>query len=425
MLKKKIIVGVLTEPHIFEIQETENGHLELSGFEAKYLEEILTALDVEYEFSIPTDGEFGLKKSNGNWTGLIGMIQREEADMTLGFLSITDQRLEVVDFTKSYMVYGSTFVIENPGYVHPYISYLYPFNVTTWIYIICTTIIVSILFCTINQIAINREFSSVRIFCMVFGSLVKQPLILNKELQKWRWFISFWLTFVTLISLGYSACLQSFLTLPFPKDTIRTFRQISSAVQRGTHRVFTLKGSLLSEYLAESEEAYLRIIGEEIIRNNWLYPFSESGSAKYISENSIELDYRISNEFFYGSHRSDKRFITSLEEIAVYPVGFAVRKHFYYSDKINTIISRFACAGIYEKLIKDSSVKFRLSESKDISEAIDIGQISMKHLAGVFSVLFRGIAFSFVLLILEIFCYKITHNTNYVYIKSLQRLNLK
>jgi hypothetical protein len=52
------------------------------------------------EYHFPTDVNIGgTKTPNATWTGVFGMIQRNEVDVTNMVLSMESIRLEVVDFS--------------------------------------------------------------------------------------------------------------------------------------------------------------------------------------------------------------------------------------------------------------------------------------------------------------------------------------
>lgn len=56
---------------------------------------------------LPTDEYFGGQTKDGNWTGLVGMVARNEADMGAVDLFFTSERHRVVDFCGPFMVEAS------------------------------------------------------------------------------------------------------------------------------------------------------------------------------------------------------------------------------------------------------------------------------------------------------------------------------
>jgi len=52
------------------------------------------------EYHFPTDeNTAGYKNPNGTWTGVFGMIQRDEVEITNVVLSMVSMRIEIVDYS--------------------------------------------------------------------------------------------------------------------------------------------------------------------------------------------------------------------------------------------------------------------------------------------------------------------------------------
>ncbi|XP_070175614.1 probable glutamate receptor [Littorina saxatilis] len=75
----------------------ENGQNKYSGFCVDLLDILADTLNFTYRFVTPPDGEWGDKR-DGNWTGLIGLLERKEADIVLP-LAPSAERSEAVDWT--------------------------------------------------------------------------------------------------------------------------------------------------------------------------------------------------------------------------------------------------------------------------------------------------------------------------------------
>lgn len=88
---------------------------------------------------------WGLKDSFGICNGIIGMLEREEADVGLSHIDITTSRKEVVDFSFPYDVADETFATEFSQPFPKYAAFVYPFNIDVWIYIFITYIFSSMI----------------------------------------------------------------------------------------------------------------------------------------------------------------------------------------------------------------------------------------------------------------------------------------
>ncbi len=95
---------------------------ELEGFCVDLAEQICSILNITCRFRIVEDGNFGSKNSStGIWDGMnssnliklfsiyigmVGEIVSRKADMAIGPLTISHERMEVVDFSKPFMNLG-------------------------------------------------------------------------------------------------------------------------------------------------------------------------------------------------------------------------------------------------------------------------------------------------------------------------------
>jgi ABC-type amino acid transport substrate-binding protein len=80
---------------------------ELEGFCVDLAVEICSILNITCRFRIVEEGNFGSKNSStGIWNGMVGEIVSRKADMAIGPLTISQERMEVVDFSKPFMNLG-------------------------------------------------------------------------------------------------------------------------------------------------------------------------------------------------------------------------------------------------------------------------------------------------------------------------------
>ena len=65
-------------------------------------------MDFSYRYTaIPSiDGSWGAKTRNGSYSGMIGMILREEVEFSISDFIITKTRKEVIDFSPTLIEFG-------------------------------------------------------------------------------------------------------------------------------------------------------------------------------------------------------------------------------------------------------------------------------------------------------------------------------
>ncbi|GFT65284.1 lig_chan-Glu_bd domain-containing protein, partial [Nephila pilipes] len=110
-----------------------NDSIVLGGLEGAMLQCLGDKLNSEIEILSPTRGVYGSRYNNGTWDGIIGMVQRGDADMGVMALSISEERWNAVDFSLPYGVLEKGFATKEPGEMPKVSAFTYPFTVNTWI----------------------------------------------------------------------------------------------------------------------------------------------------------------------------------------------------------------------------------------------------------------------------------------------------
>ncbi|KAF8782915.1 glutamate receptor ionotropic, delta-2-like [Argiope bruennichi] len=383
-------VGVLPSPNYLEINRTSDGDYQISGFQGNFLGAILSALGMKYEFVVPKIPIWGHRNEDGQWIGLIGMVNRCEADMALSSIVISEDRSKAVDFSTAFRAEGMTFLIEKPGEVAPALAFLYPFEISIWICLVSFLISLPVLF----QILLGGNASYGRIFLELFASILRQPWTIRGNTKKSNFLLIFWWPLAMVVSFSYSAALLSFLTVPLQGESIQNFRDLADAVVKGTHHCYALQETDVITFLFESKQPHYVTLGKAILKNNWFYSFSNVRERKHISQHSVQLISRTSAELLYGS--SDV--FISKDTLAIWPMGMALRRGFCCKSKVNTIILRLLSSGIPDKFLRDESFKIQLAERRKRFSTKDADvekQLSLKDVSGAFMFLLAGYFLSF------------------------------
>ncbi|CAF2405670.1 unnamed protein product [Rotaria sp. Silwood2] len=114
--------------HVFDFHE-------LEGFCLNLAEKVCSILNITCKFRIVQDGSFGSKNSTtGTWDGMIGEVVSRVADMAIAPLSISQKRMEVVDFSKPFMNLGISIMIRKPDAKKPGVfSFMNPVSMEIWL----------------------------------------------------------------------------------------------------------------------------------------------------------------------------------------------------------------------------------------------------------------------------------------------------
>lgn len=392
---KTLKVAVLPCPYIMEINRTVSNQTILSGFEGIFLDIVLQALGLKYEIFIPDDNEWGNLGADGQYTGLVGMVQKKASDMAFTYLTLTEPRRKAVDFSSAYTSSAVVFAIERPNNRQSNTALLHPFGWAIWICLICTLILMSL----ITNSIIRDKFSKFEIFLKLFGSVLKQAMLFHDVSSRSKYLQGIWWLFAVVVSCSYSSSLLSFLTVPSQGTVISTFTELSEAVAQGVCKCFTAKGSITSQYLLNSEKSELKILGSTMKDNNWYYYLKDLPIPGIVSVNSADILDRLLLDMLYSSNPN---IVISRESMSVFPIAFALSSDFCCHGKLNMIISNLVAAGLYEKLMNDVSLKLRLSFPISTDTNDNGKPLSVNNISGALIILCLGYSVSLVVLIGEI-----------------------
>ncbi|XP_071044131.1 glutamate [NMDA] receptor subunit 1-like [Parasteatoda tepidariorum] len=395
-MRRNVRFAIVPRFGIFEVSEKENITLnDVSGFEKEILTLLSNALNYQLDIVIPNDKEWGEKLSNGSFSGAIGMLHRNEADLAMGRMSITYDRAEVAWPASPYDLQSIQFVTRLPTKsVDTKLSYIYPFQLHLWLIIMCTFILMPLLF----QIFMQRRYSlqehifnTVKLLLHQTPNYQKANSFSDKMLQ-----LSF-LIGVFLLSLSYSSVILAVLTLPANEFGLLTILQLTKAVQNDLIEVTAPRGSLVLTFLRKSPIENVRFIGKvihEIDSSNEATKKSviEDGSAYVTPDFTIKI--QMGNELLFSREAFGHMYVT------IY-----ARKEFCCKEELNYFLERLTAAGIYQKISKDLFIRSQLQTINSSSSINQQKNSSMKltlwKLSEAFVVLGIGLFVSLVVLIFE------------------------
>ncbi|GBN48827.1 Glutamate receptor ionotropic, delta-1, partial [Araneus ventricosus] len=290
---QKIKVAVLPFGDLMRINTSVEGKMEFSGVEGEILNVLLESLGLQYDFVIPKDLQWGRLEKDGNWSGMVGMIQRDEADLAFSYLSMTEERSRVIGYSKPYMFEEHTFISQMPSNRRFTLTFLYPFDFSTWICLFLTLVLMS----TLLAICKSGIQSLGNQFFRLFASLMTQALNTDSGSRKYNMLVAFWLLFAQVIVLSYSSTLLSFLIQPLKEAPIRNFNELSRAVQRGNYQANFTNFSL--SFLLNSNLDHFLKLGKIVSSNNWIANTSALSSETVIKPNFfLALNKNLAKSYF-------------------------------------------------------------------------------------------------------------------------------
>jgi ionotropic kainate glutamate receptor 5 len=99
-------------------------------------------LNFTYELRQPPDGQWGALQPDGSWSGMVNMLQKDEADIAATDFTVTKARSTVITFAQPITQIHHRLFIKNPTGSYNFKAYSEPFHYFSWIFLFFFCIVV-------------------------------------------------------------------------------------------------------------------------------------------------------------------------------------------------------------------------------------------------------------------------------------------
>lgn len=264
---------------LFNATDTSTNEFCCRGYCVDLLRALSNRVNFTYDLALSPDGQFGhyvlknVSSSKGSgmkkvWTGLIGEVVGERADMIVAPLTINPERAEFIEFSKPYKYQGITILEKKPSRSSTLVSFLQPFSNTLWILVMVSVHVVALVLYLLDRFSPFGRFKSA-----ATGNTEEDALNLSSAIW-FAWGVllnsgigegtprSFsarvlgmvWAGFAMIIVASYTANLAAFLVLERPKTKLSG---INDARLRNTMENLTcatVRGSSVDMYFKRQVE---------------------------------------------------------------------------------------------------------------------------------------------------------------------------
>ncbi|GFS86525.1 uncharacterized protein NPIL_521831 [Nephila pilipes] len=379
----KIKVALIELKSIMAIKKL-NDRIVLDGLEGKLVQCLADKLNFEIEILLSPNGEMLSNYGNGTWSGIVGMLQRGEADMGVMALTLSERTLKVVDFSIPYDVHEYIFVTKEPGQMPKVSAFTYPFSQDLWILYILMILAATILF----QRIMFRKATLLGSFLSVLGSIASQAMENVRDTPWRRVMFGMWMTIAAVMPFYYNTSFLSFLTMPGKVPVPRNFEELSKAVLGGKYKCLTSIGTGDRMILLESANEYLVKLGKIIEKNNWEYSYEEE-FVDLLDDPVAIIISKIGLNILLGlpPYVSVK---TSNDYLGVWHMAINLRKGFCCRERLNAVLSGIVSGGLYKKWANDHAFHDKLHERLEVKHEEPELQLTLEDLKMAFYALFIG-----------------------------------
>ncbi|VDO05524.1 unnamed protein product, partial [Haemonchus placei] len=260
------VVVYLEEPFV-----TKNSDNQYEGFCIDLLKEMAAILKFNYTIIEVQDGSYGIEDESGRWNGIIGVLQRHEADVSISALTITYSRVEVVDFTLPFMHLGISILLaraNDDSEKSSMFTFLEPLSFSVWLSLIGAYLSVSFIMYLLARFSPyewydiekiderdrsienqKNQFSVLNSLWFAVGSLMQQGSDVIPRAAATRVVAVIWWMFTQILISSYTAQLAAFLTVERMTTPIESTADLASQQKI---RYGTLKSGSTMDFFRES-----------------------------------------------------------------------------------------------------------------------------------------------------------------------------
>merc|ERR1719192_2034465 len=383
------------------------------------LRHLSTTSNFTYSLYVSVDGDYGeLERNNQTgkqeWTGLIGELVAERADLIVAPLTINPERAQVMEFSKPFKYQGITILQKRQPRASQLVSFLQPFKYTLWILVLVSVKVIAICLYLLDRFSPFGRYNTE-------PGEIKEEESLNLTSAIWfAWGVllnsgigegtprSFsarvlgmvWAGFAMIIVASYTANLAAFLVLDKPQTSLSGINdpRLRNPVENFTYA--TVKGSAVDMYFrrqVELSNMYRTMEGTHYKNPELAIEAVLNGSLKAFIWDSSRLEFEAAREC---------ELITAGELFGRSGYGVGLQKGSPWADKITLAILDYHESGLMEDLDNKWILSGKTNQDckdKDGNNPVTLG---LENMRGVFILVGLGIVGGVGLIVVEILYHK-------------------
>ncbi|KAK7068604.1 hypothetical protein SK128_005683 [Halocaridina rubra] len=419
------VVGNPAFPHNDYIKE-ENGSQEkviwLDSLDKRMYATFSHTLNFTYDFRPPADGQWGIYIGNGNWSGLVGAIQHDSADITT-IIAPNPGRNKIFDHMRAYTVDPFTVVSLKPQFLSQYTMILRPFNVDVWIGISSVIFLWGFIYWIFRKI--NSYTSGSPALTLTTSLLNSWSIVMDRTYcgsplnTSCQVLLLTWLIACIVMTTGYTSSLASHLTVQRRSEPIDTWDDIL----KQTNWEWGISSRLLTGvpylYMKESRNPNImkifKYLGSLSIEDG-LRRVLEGGYTFIVQKSLINM---LVASYYTDEFGRTPYYVGRQGQVITSDFGWGIRKGAPYRDKIQYLMNRLLETGLTDYWLEDIKAKRVIENRRRATpeqqywrEDYIISQqqafenegkkvLRMKHMLGVFFAMFLGYGFAFLVFLGE------------------------
>ncbi|BFZ08850.1 hypothetical protein BsWGS_11888 [Bradybaena similaris] len=401
------------------------------GYLVDLITEISKKVGFTFQFRQPAEKTFGFYSPQG-WSGIIGDVVNQRADIGGAALTVTSEREEVVDFTRPYLSNSVSLLVHKPSWTDLGLGYLVrPISSEYWIMILVVLLLIGIIFFIIGKfspyewgnVAAERDprgaknsFTLRNSYLFALSTITWQGYREAPHSLSGRIMAVFWWLFVLLTLIAYTSNLTAYLLARPEQLPEMPFTTYEDLVQSTTIRTGALNFGATQNMLRTSRSDTLRSLWTKMsAQNSWVGSYEEGVQRVTSSEGNFAMIMETDSAEYFARRNCDLMLYG--ESLFPSSLAFAVRKGSVWRDKFSDEIVKLRENGFLDQL-KDKYWRFggecsnidgrKYFKTGNHLSSLPIYPLTLKDMAVAILLFFIGLIASLVFLVIEVVHYAVT-----------------
>lgn len=410
---------VVVEDAPFVMVKKDGG---LEGLSIDLIDKIAEMLSFRYEIYQSPDGLYGGWNERTGYTGIVGEITKNRADLSTSPLTINSERLEVLEFSKPFMQFTMSLITKKGDTNYQDLTtFMLPYSTTVWLVTLACLLFVTLLMYLVNFFSpyghrsrhirngeTGEEFDFFNSLWFCLASMLQQGADHTPKSLSGRVLAGcFWFCILIWIST-YTANLAAFFTA---RNSERQVNSLEDVVE-GDYPFYVMRDSALYQFFRVAEYHTYRKLWERMKATNSFVNSTAEGydAARYV-RNAVFMAEKPSTEYVIMQKPCDLRTVNGLVSAGSY--GIALPKHSPYIRNISMAILRLQETSVLDSLRRKWWEYKSQCPKETTGAAVGVGKrIQLENMLGVYLVLAAGGCLSVLLVLAELWWRK--HGSNFM-----------
>ncbi|XP_071096985.1 probable glutamate receptor [Haliotis cracherodii] len=234
------------------------------GFPFCVLNLLAEAMNFSYRVIPPREDEWG-QNINGSWTGLLGMLQRREADLVSDMLNIHSDRIAVADYllppiaeTKQVIIYKKEEDVDKDTFLlrqfQPFVFIMFGVSLITCMIFLSSLILVH------DKDELHSRKCQTGAWT-ILGATLKQGSIITSSHDSERILVAAWWMFTTIISAVYCGTIMTTFAV---KLETPPFSNMAELAAREDYKIGYDASSITENLLQNSKQSVVMAIKQRV-----------------------------------------------------------------------------------------------------------------------------------------------------------------